>query len=259
MKGKKETYKYNLLLILLLGLVGVLLFSTSYKANRSACTGINVNFEKISSEAFLTKNDIIKAVEANYNTPVTGRNLRTIDLTEVEEATKKIPFVKLADAFFDIKNTLNVNIIEKCPLVRVINSSNVSYYIDNEGNKFEVSPNFTVRVVLASGFISDDGLLNAPINSNIDKSIFELVSFMDASPLWKAMTEQIYVEANGDFVLIPKVGDFEILLGKVEDLELKFKKLENFYKKDIDIKEPIATVNLKYSNQVLCELKETEQ
>jgi len=259
MNLKNEKYKYSLLLILLSGLVGVLLFSTSYKTNSYSCTDIIVNFDERPSGKFLTKNEIVKTIEGSFGTPITDRNLHNIDLNLVEQTAQNIPFVKQADAYFDSNYTLNVNIIEKRPLVRVINSSNVSYYIDNEANKFEVSPNFTVRVVLASGFIKDDNTVNVPLSSNIDKAIFELAAFIDDSKLWKAMIEQIYVEANGDFVLIPKVGDFEILIGEVKDLEMKFKKLENFYKKDVDIDEPIEVVNLKYSNQILCELKQPEQ
>ena len=30
---------------------------------------------------------------------------------------------------------------------------------------------------------------------------------------WDAMVEQIYIAANGDAILAPKVGDFEIVLG----------------------------------------------
>jgi len=259
MKLKSEKYKYNVLLILLIGLLGLLLFSTTYKINGASCNNINVNFEKNSSEAFLTKKDIVKTIEENFSTPVVGRNLNTIDLTFIEKTAQKIPFVKRADAFFDSNNTLNVNIIEKRPLVRVINSSNVSYYIDNEANKFEISPNFTIRVVLATGFIKDDMLMNTSLSSDIDKAIFKLANYVDEHELWKAMIEQIYVEANGDFVLIPKVGDFEILLGDLTDLELKFKKLKNFYEKDVDLDQPIEVVNLKYSNQILCELKQPEQ
>lgn len=259
MKLKNKKYKYNILLILLLGVVGVLLFSTTYKTNSASCNGINVNFKKTSSGAFLTKNDILETIEKDFSTSVKGRNLQTVDLSFVEQIVQNIPFVKQADAYFDSNFILNVNIIEKRPLVRVINSNNVSYYIDNEANKFEVSPNFTVRIVLASGFIKDDKAINVPLSSNVDKAIFELASFIDANQLWKAMIEQIYVEKNGDFVLIPKVGDFEILIGEVKDLETKFKKLENFYKKDVDIDQVIKVVNLKYSNQILCELKQPEQ
>jgi len=258
MKTKNEKYKYNVWLILLMSLVTVLLFSTGYKINRASCNDIYINFETTSSEAFLTKNDIINTIEENLSSPLIGRNLNTIDLKIVEQTVKKISFVKQADAFFDSNNTLNVNIVEKRPLVRVINSGNVSYYIDNEANKFEISPNFTVRVVLATGFINDDKKMNTQLSSDIDKSIFKLANYLEEHELWKAMMEQIYVEANGDFVLIPKVGDFEILLGGVADLELKFKKLENFYKKNVDIDQPIEVVNLKYNNQILCELKQLE-
>jgi len=259
MKAKSEKYRYNILLILLLGLVGALLVTTNYSINSSSCNNITVNFGEKSAEAFLTQNDIIKTVTENLNIPITGTNLQAIDLRLVEQTAQQIAFVKQADAFFDSNNTLNVNIIEKRPLVRVINSNNVSYYIDSEQNKFEVSPNFTVRVVLASGFIKDDKQINVLLSSDIDKAIFKLANYIDGNQLWKAMIEQIYVEANGDFVLIPKVGDFEILLGSVANLELKFKKLENFYKKDVAIEQPIEVVNLKYNNQILCELKQPKQ
>ena len=71
---------------------------------------------------------------------------------------------------------------------------------------------------------------------------------------WDAYIEQIVVLQNEDIIMIPKVGDFKIILGKVDDCEERMDKLMLFLKQGIAKKgwNRYKEVNLKFKYQVVC-------
>jgi cell division protein FtsQ len=65
----------------------------------------------------------------------------------------------------------------------------------------------------------------------------------------------VYVNKQGEFELIPRVGNHRILLGGADDISSKLKRLKTFYtSKDVNVKElnMYDTINLKYKNQLVC-------
>lgn len=154
-------------------------------------------------------------------------------------------------------------------MLRVVNYNNESYYIDNEGVLFPTSENYTARVLVASGN------LNEPYALYCSKKAFEaekqeqlqrktllddlyyLSHYIYNDSLWCAMFEQIYLNENGEFELIPKVGDIIIEFGDTSDLQNKFIKLRAFYEQivpKINLKD-FSRVNLKYKKQIVCTKK----
>lgn len=73
-------------------------------------------------------------------------------------------------------------------------------------------------------------------------------------PFWDAYIEQLVVRSNEDIVMIPKVGDFRIVLGKIDDCEARLEKLMLFLKYGIMKKgwNRYREINLKFDNQVVC-------
>ena len=70
----------------------------------------------------------------------------------------------------------------------------------------------------------------------------------------KALIEQIYVEKNGEFQLIPKFNDQVIIFGTTENIKDKFARLLIFYKQGLSITgwNRYNMINIKYKNQVVC-------
>ena len=62
------------------------------------------------------------------------------------------------------------------------------------------------------------------------------------------------MRSNEDVVMIPKVGDFRIVLGKVDDCDARLGKLILFLKDGITKKgwNRYKEINLKFDNQVVC-------
>ena len=87
---------------------------------------------------------------------------------------------------------------------------------------------------------------------------FKIARFVRQDKFLNAQIEQLFVNKELDWVLIPKVGNHTIVLGSAEDLEAKFKKLKLFYKKAMKNIgwDKYRTINLKYKNQVVCTKKQ---
>jgi cell division protein FtsQ len=68
---------------------------------------------------------------------------------------------------------------------------------------------------------------------------------------------QIYLEKNGDFVLIPLVGDQKIVFGTAntdKEVAEKFNRLTTFYKEAISFEgwSKYSEITVKYEGQIVC-------
>ena len=71
---------------------------------------------------------------------------------------------------------------------------------------------------------------------------------------WDALVEQIVVEKGNEVVLIPKVGNFRIVLGTLDDMNEKLENLRIFLREGIVLKgwNVYKEINLKFKNQIVC-------
>ena len=129
------------------------------------------------------------------------------------------------------------------PVLRVI--SKESYYVDKEGEVMPLSTKFTSRVVVATGNVTKEFA---------SKKLYPFVMMIRENEFWNAYIEQIVVRQNEDIVLIPKVGNFQIVLGQVDGADARMEKLMLFLKRGIAKKgwNRYKEVNLKFKNQIVC-------
>ena len=172
--------------------------------------------------------------------------------------------MKEAEVYISIDGVLHVNLCQRKPILRVF-STGGSFYIDENGLIMPVSRKFTAHVPVASGFIEIDvkelykqqhGLeADVQADTTLYHDLFKLSSFLSRNPLWEAQIEQVYVNKDSEFELIPRVGNHTIVLGEVHELEKKFRKLEIFYDKGLSKtgwNEFRDQSILKLRNQVVC-------
>jgi len=81
-----------------------------------------------------------------------------------------------------------------------------------------------------------------------------LLNYINKSEFWKAQIEQVYVNSDREFELVPKVGNHTILFGDTTQTEGKFKKLEVFYREGLNTDgwNDYKTINVKFKNQIIC-------
>jgi cell division protein FtsQ len=174
--------------------------------------------------------------------------MRSVDFANIEEKLESVPYIQSAEVYASTKGAVHIDVQQREPLVRIVNNSGVSYYLDMNGHKMPLSSKFTARVVVATGNVENTDSLN------VSDSLLKLCRFIEADKFWKAQFEQIYVTGEGEFELIPKLGNHVIRFGTTGEMEAKFEKLMVFYKevlKNFDA-EGYRIINLKFKDQIVC-------
>ena len=139
-------------------------------------------------------------------------------------------------------------------------------YIDHLGKVMPLSKKYTARILVVSGHISMN--LDQVVGKNVSEldletahpdaailnDVYAMSKFIGQDDFWKAQFNQVYVTRDKEFELIPRVGDHQILLGDAENLDKKLTKLRLFYREGLDKTgwNEYKTLNLKYTNQVVC-------
>lgn len=200
--------------------------------------------------------DVIRLVEKAIGGSLDEMTSSAVDEAFVEQALEENLFVKNAEVLLTADSKVKINIEQRIPILRVFDKMGAQYYIDNGGARVPWSRHFTTRTLVATGNIPPHTPEFLEKKNSVLHNLFDLTNFILADPLWKAMFEQVHVTGNNDFVLVPKVGDQSIILGKWDaDVEGKFKKLKTFYEEGFSREgwRKYKTIDLRYRNQVVCE------
>ena len=246
---KTSSSKMNRIIKLAAWTLAALFFITIVGAsvaenNVKECRDVSIKIDHHKGFFFIDENDADKAIKNFCGGLVYGKTFSTIDFGDIEKKLEQNPFISNAEIFSGVNGTLYVEIEQRVPVVRVVNRSGVSFYLDSNGEKIPLSPKFTARVVVATG----------DIDPEIQADLMKLIKFISSDNFWKAQFEQIHVTADHEFELIPKLGNHYIWLGIADELEEKIKRLMIFYKEVLKnfSGDNYRIVNLKYKDQIVC-------
>jgi len=252
-------------LLILSGLAVVVLFvfvltSSVQHQNQLVCNAIQVNIDYEKGVSFLMDSDVKQKMDYLSGGSLVGKVLSSVDFRTLEKELEKNPFVEKAEIYTDQEQVVHINVIQKYPILRVINNDGVGYYISDKGEKIPLSDKFTAHVPIALGVVETHEDLYG--DSIVLTQLFELTEYIRKDTLLNALVDQIYVHENGEFDIQPKFGYHTIVFGKVDEMMGdKFDRLKLFYQKVLAKFgwEKYQTVNLKFKNQVVCEKRDSPQ
>jgi cell division protein FtsQ len=260
----KKTFKIILWIIIIAGIIVVGGFINIEK-KKTICKKFEVNINYDDSYPLITVDDIKDKVYKLYDS-VVGKRLVDIDIEKIESIVNQVKYVAKGDVYTTLRGNLEINIIQRKPIVRIINRKNQSFYIDQTGVLFPLGKEYSARVIIANGNIKESlndttklysfeefSELNI-INPSTLQKIYLLATYIARDDFLKAQIEQIYVNKNSEFELTPKVGRHVIIFGDIDNMEKKFNKLFVFYKEGLNKTgwDKYKVINLKYDNQVVC-------
>lgn len=254
--------------LFLAGIFVVTLGFTEKQRTEVRCNQILVRILDSNDNHFLKATDILNYL-SEHNFKVKDEFISTLPLNELETELSKVPHIYNVQVYTTIDGKLFIDVVQRTPMLRVLNYNYESYYVDDEGVLFPISDNYTARVLVASGNLNEPYALycgkkasEAEKQEQIKREtllddLYYLSHYIYNDSLWSAMFEQIYVNENKEFELVPKVGDIIIELGDTSELHDKFIKLRAFYEQivpKINL-EDFSRVNLKYKKQIVCTKK----
>jgi cell division protein FtsQ len=252
----KGQLKHIVLWVILVGTVAVLAGFARADRSEQRCWRLDIDVEHLSGLYFIDDASVREHI-LNLGDPIVGSRLDSLHTDEIRSALKRLPSVKEATVYTTVDGRLQVDVTQRSPLFRVWNNKNESYYVDCEGKRMPLSKQYTARVPVLTGNISTPFAPGAASEAEENKlnEAFALFSFIEADPFWAAQTEHIYINDEGDFVMIPRVGHCEIVLGDTTNLNAKFKRLKIFLHEisHSNNLNKYKRVNVKYRDQVVCE------
>ena len=201
------------------GLAGLTMLSISAIDHKrdGVVTGMEVRIEQVDSgDFFLTQEDVRAEVIDVLGEPE-GLGIVEVQPMHVEKVLKHNPFIKDADVFVNAEGVLTVVVEQREPMLRVIDNSGKSYYVDEERVRIPVSQHYTSRVVVLTGYVNpDQWRATSEEELTRESPVHDLVMKLREQPVLEALVEQIDCERNGDLTLVPKVGDVVIDFGAAE-------------------------------------------
>lgn len=122
-------------LTLITSIAVLLFFAVRHKANARVKT-LEVNIEGAGENGHLiSEKEILKILTEAAGKPITKTNISTLNLRRLEAKLNKDKRIQKADIYFDSNNRLNVRIIQKKPVMRVIDNAGTEYYLDENGKR----------------------------------------------------------------------------------------------------------------------------
>jgi cell division protein FtsQ len=226
--------------------------------NAKPCSDVKIVIEGVKDTLFVDHQDIEKML-VGVSGAMIGKALKDFDMRRMEDTLKSDPWISNAELFFDNNRVLHVKVTEKEPVARVFTITGNSFYIDTALFRLPLNNKFTPRLPVFTGFPSErerwkgkDSLLM----SEVKRISMHLLS----DPFWMAQIEQVDIDAERNFRMVPKVGKHIVQFGNGQEIEKKFRKLYIFYR-DVISKtgwSRYGEINVGYKGQVVATRKDIQ-
>lgn len=255
--AEKRTYMFKKILAIAIWIVlgsgtVVLLVAAIDRKNSEHIAGVEIHISGVQNNYFIDKKDVLAILQKTNGEKLENANAGVLNLTEMENALSKQPWVKSAEMFFDNNNMLQVKITEREPIARIFTVSGASFYIDSSLTRLPLSPKFSARLPVFTSFPTDVKVLTKS-DSALLSSVKIMSEFINAHSFWMAQIDQIDIMPSRTFELTPKLGNQIIRFGDADNCEEKFNKLFAFYKQ-VQTKigwNKYSVIDVQFKNQVI--------
>ncbi len=218
---------------------------------------VRIDISDRNEMSFVTQSTMEKLLTHNGNY-VNGQIIDSVDVESIERRVNNNPYVKHAEAYVDLQGVFHLEVSQRNPIVRVIGDEGRSFYIDEDGVSMPTSDIYTEKVIPCTGVMGispkyyhnresvkgDDVLLD----------VWKLSVAIHSDEFFKKQFVQLDINKDGEAILIPRVGNHEIIFGKINDIDKKLIKLTAFYENGIKQSNwnIYKSIDLNYKGQVVC-------
>ena len=209
----------------------------------TSCNKVHINIEESSVKGFLTADEVKLRLQRARLYPL-GDPMEKVNSRNIEELLAKNPFVKSVQCYKTLTGTVHVNLVQRLPVIRVMPDNGEDYYVDEEGN---IMPNthYASNLVVATGSIQ---------RKYAQSVLRDMGNYLIHNELWRSQVEQLNVLRDGSLEMVPRVGNHIVYLGRPENIEQKFNRLEKFYKYGLSKAgwNKYSYINIEFDNQIIC-------
>jgi cell division protein FtsQ len=248
-KLKFQILLYTLLTVFSWMIVGL----GSARQKRELVTGLQPKILNAENNHFLGMDDVKGLVREIQERPIEECKRGEVKTDEIEQTLKENPYVKTAEAYTDIGGKVVVELELRKPLARVMYEDGSGFYLDRDFRKVDLSHGFSANIMLLRGLEREPLEPRDTVKSPQLTELHGFLDFVDHSEFLRSQISEVVVQANGDLVIYPEVGDVVVEFGKPRDIAEKFYNMELFYHKVLNRVgwRKYRSISLKYKNQVI--------
>ena len=239
----------------LLFFAAFLVISAVERKEASLASELSIGIEPLpDGQLLIDDQDVRQAIERSFGYRLEGLPIGSIDVERLEKALEEEPLILDADVYIAANNRIKVGIVQRQPILRVMDNNGLNYYLDANGIKMPLSAHFAAKVIVATGNLPphEPQFLNRKRNTL--KDAFLLTKLIREDEFLNALIEQIHVSNRGEITLVPKVGNHKIIFGKFDSAAKKLQRLKIFYKEALPYEgwNKYSEISLQYDGQVVC-------
>lgn len=178
----------------------------------------------------VTTEDIHLYVTKELPNDILNQKINRIDFEMIERLLSKDSRIHNVEVFLDAKNDLVIEVIQRRPILRVMNYKSDQYYIDQSGHYIRKGDYRATRVPVVTGYVEDFAPNQELEDTPKLNDAYLITKTIRKDKVLTALIEQIHFEKNGRIILIPKIGTEKIILDHMDELDIKLGQLKTFYR-----------------------------
>lgn len=181
--------------------------------------------------------------------------VKDIDRDDVTQAAAHVPYLRDISTAVSVSGKVVVRATQRRPIARLFYGSR-ELYLDADGVLMPMSRMGDCNVLVAGGDFTEPLRLDS-INAQTTE-LLRVAAFLDNNKNYRSLIDQIYIERNGNIVMVPKLGNHVVELGDADNMDAKFDNLVTFYRKGMPRAgwDTYSKVSLRFNGQVVCTKKE---
>ena len=222
------------------------LFFLDIMPTETKCRGVEIVISDNGLQA-LSVESIEKQLKLKVLDPK-GKSMDEIVSEDIEKMLLESSIVKDCQCYKTHKNLVGIHISCKQPIIHVFDQSGGEYYLDNNAAIIRSVQN-AIYLPVASGDIKSD---------ETRKSLVQIALFLQDNRFWREQVEQIHVTPKQEIILVPRIGNHLVELGRADNLENKLAKLREFYIEGLNKVgwNKYDRINIEFDKQVICTKKD---
>ncbi|PLX14534.1 MAG: hypothetical protein C0598_01050 [Marinilabiliales bacterium] len=252
-----KTIKITSLIVYVLAIAALFAF-VLLKGGETVVSDTHLEIYRDTENGFLNRDSLLTELQSVQITD--SIEIKNLKIKNLEKKLLSNPYVNNADVFSGIYGELIVNVREKKPLVRIFNKTSPGYYLTAEGDILPLSKEYTARVFVVNGYLNvplvkgNNSIYDTVYSKTELPGILKLSKYLSKNEFLNAQINQIYLNSKNEFELIPEVGKCTVILGSLNNIEIKLRNLQAFYKQAslTEGLDKFKSINLKFDGQIVC-------
>jgi cell division protein FtsQ len=249
---RKKYLRIVLFAVIVCGITSLLGFVV-YRQQHAVCKRVEIQLEDAGDLKMFSQEEVASWVR-EVSGDLTGKRLDSVPLEMIRRRLLSETAMNSAEVFTTIDGRCVIKVKQRIPVMRVLETSGHTYYIDQEGYPVAIR-NHIFRLPLYTGNVKGAEYHKSVMASegSVLSELFKLNQTIMNNEFWKNQIEHAVINAGDEIQLIPRVGNHKILLAGGGDYKVQLSKVKSFYNHVVDHGDVnlYAVVDARFDGQIV--------